>query len=171
MDLPNAPASLIDLIDRASITDVVNAYAHGIDRRDWALYRSIFAEEVDIDFFTWAGIRTRYAAKDWVALVRATLAPFDSTQHTFTNLAIRLRGSEATCTVNMTARHNLMVDGRMESQTLGGYYTDQLVRGAQGWRIAGCALMITWEEGDRKLFERASALGARARIDVGLEGA
>jgi hypothetical protein len=30
------------LLDRAAISDVVNAYATGLDRRDWVLYRSIF---------------------------------------------------------------------------------------------------------------------------------
>lgn len=36
--------------------------------------------------------------------------------------------------------------------------------------VAACALMITWEEGDRGLFDKAAALGARARIDVGMHG-
>jgi hypothetical protein len=69
----------------------------------------------------------------------------------------------------MTARHNLMVDGIAESQTLGGYYTNRLRRMASRWKISACALMITWEEGDRSLFEKAAALGPRTRVDVGMQ--
>jgi SnoaL-like domain len=171
MPIPPAPTTLAQLADRAAIADVIYGYAHGIDRRDWILYRSIFDDVVDFDFFTWAGIRQKYAADEWVSMVRSTLACFDSTQHTFTNLVIDLNGDNATCVVNMTARHNLNVDGKAESQTLGGFYTHRLRRTASGWRIAACALMITWEEGDRALFEKAARLGPRARVDVGTQGA
>jgi len=36
--------NLQQLLDRATITDVVNRYATGLDRRDWPLLRSIFAD-------------------------------------------------------------------------------------------------------------------------------
>ncbi len=171
MNMPLPPNSLSDLINRAAIADVIYSYAHAVDRRDWALYRSIFSDRIEIDFFTWAGIRQTYSAAEWVAQVRETLSCFDSTQHTFTNLAISIDRDRATCIVNMTARHNLIVEDRAESQTLGGFYTHHLERTAHGWRIAGCTLMITWEDGDRGLFNRARALGARARVDVGMQGA
>jgi SnoaL-like domain len=170
MQVPAAPKNLGELIDRVAIADVVYAYAHGLDRRDWALYRSIFLERIEVDFFTWAGIRQSYEIDDWLASVRVTLACFDSTQHTLTNLAITLDGDQAICVANMTARHNLVVGGAQQSQTLGGYYTNRLVRTAQGWKIAACALMITWEEGDRALFEKAQKMGPRARVDVGMQG-
>ena len=115
-------------------------------------------------------IRDSYAADAWVAAVKDTLACFDSTQHTMSNLAIHLAGEEATVVASMTARHHLMVDGKREFQLLGGYYTDRVVRVHGGWKIAGCALMITWEEGDRGLFEKARAMGPRSRVDVGLQG-
>jgi len=170
VSLPAAPRSMADLLDRAAVADLVYTYANAIDRRDWTAYRSIFADQIDIDFFTWAGIRERYAAAAWVAAVKDTLACFDSTQHTMSNLAISLGGDVATVVASMTARHNLVVDGRREFQILGGYYTDRMVRQADGWKIAGCALMITWEEGDRALFEKAHALGPRSRVDVGMQG-
>ena len=170
MPLPAAPHSLADLLDRAAIADLVHCYANSIDRRDWTAYRSIFADHVDIDFYTWAGIREGYAADAWVAAVKDTLACFDSTQHTMSNLAITLAGDEATCVASMMARHNLMIDDRREFQILGGYYTDRMVRQQDVWKISGCALTITWEEGERALFEKARTLGPRARVDVGMQG-
>lgn len=167
MKLPPAPSSLQDLLDRAAIRDLKQAYAFGVDQRDWALYRSIFTDEVAFDFFDWAGIRDTIHADRWVEMVKATLAPFDATQHVFTGQFITLEGDSATCVTTMTARHQL----GQEAQMMGGYYTERMVRTPQGWKITACTLTITWEEGDRALFEKAAALGARARSDIGLQGA
>jgi hypothetical protein len=171
MPLPAQPRSLAELLDRAAISDVVRGYAHAVDRRDWRMYRALCTPRIDIDFYTWTGIRQTYDADEWVTLVQSTLACFDATQHTLSDLAVTLGGDEAVCIANMTARHVLVVDGVSEAQMLGGYYTHRLVRQGGEWRIRGCTLMITWEEGERALFARAAARGARARVDVGLAGA
>lgn len=167
MQLPAPPADLADVLDREAIRDVKQAYAYGVDQRDWPLYRSIFTDEVDFDFYDWAQIRERIAADRWVEMVKETLAPFDATQHVFTGHFITLEGDSATCVTSMTARHQL----GDEAQSMGGYYTERFLRTAAGWKIAACRLNITWEEGDRALFERAAARGPRARSDIGMQGA
>jgi hypothetical protein len=167
MPAPSRPETLQDLLDRARIGDTVLNYATGIDRRDWALYRSIFADQVEFDFATWSGEPARvWTADDWVASVRETLAPFDATAHMLTNHVITLDGAEATLVAHMVALHYL--EG--EVQELGGFYTHRLRREGDGWVIARCRLVITWERGSRDLFARARARGARPRIDVGAEG-
>ncbi len=160
------PTTLQDLIDRAVIGDTILKYATGVDRRDWALYRSIFADEIDVDFTTWSGLATTMAADDWVAAVRDTLACFDATQHMITNHVIAVEGDEARITAHMVAIHVL----GSEVQVLGGYYAHRLRRAGTGWRIHACRLVVTWEQGDRGLFDRARARGPRARVDVGTEG-
>lgn len=167
MQAPSPPASLQDLIDRARISDVVLNYATGIDRRDWALYRSIFAAEVEFDFETWSGEPSRiWTADEWLASVRATLAPFDATSHMLTNHVITLDGDEATLVAHMVALHYFEGD----VQELGGFYTHRLRRDGDGWKIFRCRLVITWERGSRTLFQRARERGPRPRIDVGTEG-
>ncbi len=167
MAAPSLPETLQDLIDRAHISDTVLRYATGIDRRDWPLYRSIFADAVEVDFETWSHEPARiWTAEAWVASVRATLAPFDATSHMLTNHVITLDGDEATLTAHMVALHYF--DG--ETQELGGFYTHRLRREATGWKICRCRLVITWERGSRSLFERAAARGPIARIDVGAAG-
>lgn len=167
MPAPSRPDTLQDLLDRARIGDTVLNYATGIDRRDWALYRSIFADSVEFDFETWSGEPARiWSADDWVASVRETLAPFDATPHTLTNHVITLDGAEATLVAHMVALHAF--EG--EVQELGGFYTHHLRRDGDAWRIFRCRLVITWERGSRTLFERARARGAKPRIDVGSEG-
>jgi hypothetical protein len=38
------------LIDRAEISDVQLRYATGLDSRDWMLFRSCFADDIETDF-------------------------------------------------------------------------------------------------------------------------
>ena len=147
-----------DLLDRAAISDVVHRYATGIDRRDWALFRSIFADEVALDFSSWNGAApSRMAADAWTAGVTASLSGFDATQHVSSNHVITLDGDAATCVSYMMALHYLLEDGQHQMQGIGGYYTNRLVRGPDGWKIQACTLTVTWEMGDRGLFQIAQA--------------
>lgn len=163
-----APTTLQELCDREAIRDVKQAYAHGVDRRDWPLYRSVFTDEVAFDFSDFGDFNDTMSADVWVGLVKGNLANFDATQHVFTGheIVFEAGGDAATCVTQMTARHQL----GDEAQVMGGYYTERLVRTSDGWKIASCKLNITWEEGTRDLFERTAALGPRARRDVGMQG-
>jgi 3alpha(or 20beta)-hydroxysteroid dehydrogenase len=155
MPAPTPATTLQDLLDRAAISDTKLNYATGIDRRDWALYRSIFADTVEIDFSTWSGLKTSMTADDWVASVRDTLACFDATQHTMINHVISLDGDTAQLVTQMSAAHYF--EG--ELQILAGFYTNRLRRSGQCWKITACNLVITMEHGDRGLFARAHARG------------
>jgi len=150
--------TLQDLIDRADISDVVQRYATGVDRRDWALWRSIFEDEVEHDFQSWSGAPpSRLRADDWTKRVAGALSGFDATQHVSANHVHTLNGDEATCVSYMMAHHHLVVDGERQMQSIGGYYTNRLRRWPEGWKIYACRLTVTWEMGDRKLFELARA--------------
>lgn len=147
-----------ELIERARITDHVLQYATGIDRHQWDLFRSIFADEVRLDFSSWSGEpESVMAADDWVAGVRATLEPFDATQHVLTNFVIDLAGDSATCTCYMAAHHHLVTGDLREMHSIGGYYVHDLQRAGDGWLIHRSNLNVTWEMGDRALFELAAA--------------
>jgi 3-phenylpropionate/cinnamic acid dioxygenase small subunit len=165
----SAPACLQDLLDRAEIADLLNGYAYGIDQRDWSRYRSVFTDQIWVDL-GWAGVNEQIPADNWVLSSVKPLGACDATQHRMTNIDIELNGDRAVLRAQMTARHVLVTDGVSEMQTVGGYYEHDVVRTAQGWRISKLRLVITWEEGDRGLFERAMARGLRTRSDVGTQG-
>ncbi|GAA0486275.1 hypothetical protein GCM10009096_31320 [Parasphingorhabdus litoris] len=149
-----------DLIDRAKITDHVLKYATGIDWHQWDLYRSIFADEIMLDFSSWSGDPASIMpADDWVAGVRATLEPFDATQHVLTNFVIDLKEDRANCICYMAAHHHLVVDGERQMHSIGGYYVHELERAGEGWLIHKTQLNVTWEMGDRGLFELAARRG------------
>lgn len=151
------------LIDRAEIIDTVNRYATGIDRCDWEMYRDIFTDTVQFDFESWSGAEPApMAASDWVARVGGTLSAFDATQHVLTNHRVFLNGDEAICVAYMAAHHHFVSDsGERQMHSIGGYYTDRLIRTANGWRIDAVTLTVTWEMGDRSLFQQAATRGRR----------
>jgi len=143
------------LQDRAAISDVVYAYATGLDRRDWKLYRSIFLDEIEMDF-TSVGIRAGvYRADDWVRDARTLFAGFTATQHTSTNHVHDIRGDAATCVSNMQAEHFVRREPGAppaapdaERWTIGGYYVNELRRTAAGWKLRRVTLTVTWSRGN-----------------------
>jgi hypothetical protein len=145
------------LIERTAISDVVYAYATGLDRRDWKLFRSIFMDSIDMDFRSVGLRRDRYDADEWVRDAKQLFAGFEATQHTSTNHVLELCGDEATCTSNMQATHfvarepNDGLEDGADCWTIGGYYINELVRSTQGWKLAKVTLKVTWQTGNREL--------------------
>ena len=150
-------SKLDELLDRQAIGEVVIRYATGADTRDWRLYRSCFCDEIEIDFSSWNGVPSgTVAADDWVAGVEMGLGGFDATQHISANHVITLEGDRATCVSYVQAQHVLRDEEAGGSFTLGGYYTNRLMRTEGGWKIRSCRLTVTWSQGDRGVFERAA---------------
>jgi len=145
------------LRDRAGISDVVLCYATAVDSRDWPLYRSVFTDPLTVDFSSWSGDpEITLPVDEWVERVRKTLSGFDATQHLSSNHVVTLSGDRATCVSYMVARHYLVEGGERRMHSIGGHYTNQLIRMADDWKIARCALTVTWEMGDRGLFDIAA---------------
>ncbi|MXW25077.1 MAG: nuclear transport factor 2 family protein [Dehalococcoidia bacterium] len=166
--------ALRTLLDRQAISDTVLRYATGIDMRDWEAYRSCFTDEVEIDFTSWSGGEpSTMRGDDWTAGVRAGLSGLQATQHISTNHVITFAegGDEATCVSYMQAQHYLPNDEGDNTLTLGGYYTNTLVRTEDGWRIRRCQLNVTWTTGNKHIFvlarERWAAMEAAGESQGG----
>jgi hypothetical protein len=165
-------SALQSLLDRAAISDVVHAYATGLDRRDWALLRSIFTDTIDMDFQS-VGLRPDcYDADQWVRDAERLFAGFRATQHTSSNHVHDLRGDDATCVSNMQAEHFLLLepddafeDGA-DRWTIGGYYINELVRTADVWKLAKVTLKVTWQTGNEDLSRMALRRGRKATGDA-----
>ena len=80
--------------DRLAVAECVYRYATAVDTRDWAMYRSLFADEVEIDFSSYGpGLPpVTMAADDWVAGLKPLFAGLAATQHMMSNPLVELEG-------------------------------------------------------------------------------
>jgi hypothetical protein len=152
--------------ERRDIIDLTLRYAAGIDRRDWAMLRSCFADVFELDTASWSGTPlTSRSADEFVAGVRQTNGGFDATQHLVTNhLVERLADAEARCSAEVRAMHwfapatlRALRPGAVERSwcEIGGHYNGVLLRDGDQWRIRRWVFTVRWRDGDESLFELA----------------
>lgn len=122
---------MTDREDRQDISDVLIRYATGIDRRDWPLFRTVFTADCELDYGeigTWHGIDAV------TAFMEQSHAMAGHTMHRMSNQVIAVDVDRAEA--------RTYVDGLIlgPDNTSGvnavGFYDDDLVRTADGWRIA-----------------------------------
>lgn len=149
MITPTNLESIQDVIDRLAIIEKVCLYAGAMDRRDWDLYRTIFADRVEISFpaSTPAAEDGPRAAEEWVSLVYRTLTAFEHTHHMITNHIVTIDGDWATCQSHMVARHYDKSPDVETGWIIGGFYTHSLSKLSAEWKICGVKLHDTWEQG------------------------
>jgi SnoaL-like domain len=148
--------------DHQQVCETVYTYAYGIDTRDWARYRSIFAPLVSIDFTSYNLERPAAVmpAEAWVASVRPLFTGLAATQHSMSNPLVEIDLDRAVCTMYMQAAHALEPGNDDAWFTIGGYYRDTLLRTPDGWRIDGVTLTVLWRRGDDSIMATAARRGA-----------
>jgi 3-phenylpropionate/cinnamic acid dioxygenase small subunit len=117
--------------DRQDISDLLVRYATGIDRRDWPLFRTVFTDDCELDYGeigAWKGLD---AVSDFMEQTHALLG---HTMHRLSNMVITVDGNQA---VARTYLDGLMMapDNKSGVNAL-GFYDDEIVRTADGWRVA-----------------------------------
>lgn len=117
--------------DRQDIADLLVRYATGIDRRDWPLFRTVFADDCELDYGVigvWTGVD---AVTDFMEQAHAMAG---HTLHRLSNLAITVDGDTAVARTYIDGL--IMAAGNQLGVNAIGYYDDEIVRTAAGWRIA-----------------------------------
>ncbi|HEV7583401.1 MAG TPA: nuclear transport factor 2 family protein [Mycobacterium sp.] len=117
--------------DRQDISDLLVRYATGIDRRDWSLFRTVFTDDCELDYGeigTWQGVD---AVTDFMDTTHAMAG---HTLHRLTNQAITLDGDKASARTYVDAV--IMFGDNQSGVNAWGFYDDEIVRSADGWRIA-----------------------------------
>ncbi|PXW35996.1 UNVERIFIED_CONTAM: SnoaL-like protein [Williamsia faeni] len=149
------------------ITGLMARFARGIDLRDWELYRSVFTEEIEIDYSSYRpGNAGPFKADDWVQRGRMLFPGLTASQHFLSNLDITVDGDRGTVISYVRAEHVLPNTAGDAMFTIGGYYTDSVVRVDGEWKICRKQLTVLWNSGNPQVLtmarERAAALLAAA---------
>ncbi|KQU07172.1 hypothetical protein ASG56_06435 [Rhodococcus sp. Leaf7] len=153
--------------DHQEITKLMARFARGIDLRDWDMYRSVFTDDIEIDYTSYrAGNGGPFKADDWVQRGRMLFPGLAASQHFLSNLDITVDGDSGTVISYVRAEHVLPNTAGDAMFTIGGYYTDSLRRVDGEWKICKKQLTVLWNSGNPQILamarERAAALLADA---------
>jgi len=117
--------------DKSDIAEVLVRYATGIDRRDWDALRSCFTTDFQ---GTYTDIADFDGAESLVEFMARAHAEMGHTLHRMSNIVAALDGDVATARSYVDAV--LMMPDGMTGINAIGFYDDELVRTADGWRIS-----------------------------------
>ena len=121
----------IDRETRQDVTDILVRYATGIDRRDWPLFRSCFTDDCDVDY---GDIGVWHGADAITTYMDQTHAACGYSLHRITNQAMTPNGDGVAASSYVDA---IIMDGENRRGVHAvGFYDDELVVTADGWRIS-----------------------------------
>jgi ketosteroid isomerase-like protein len=124
--------SLQLVADRIALMDVMLKYAKGVDERDMALYRSVFADDVQVVGFARNDI---HGASEWMTFVERALAQYGATQHMLGPQLATVSGDTAHCRTDVQALH-YMKDKPNTTLMLWATYESDMRRVNGEWKIA-----------------------------------
>ncbi|HEY9265373.1 MAG: nuclear transport factor 2 family protein [Mycobacterium sp.] len=117
--------------DAQDISDVLVRYATGIDRRDWALFRTVFTDDCELDYGeigSWTGVD---AVTEFMVAAHEMAG---HTMHRITNQVVCVVGDSATARAYVDAL--IMAQDNSSGVNAAGFYDDEFVRTDAGWRLA-----------------------------------
>jgi len=160
-------ADMLGTGDRVAIAELMARFATGIDTCDWPMYRSVFTDEIDLDYSSWRPESVgRWRADDWVARGQRLFPGLTATRHALSNLLLAVDGDVVRVRANVCADHVLVDHHHANVFTLNGYYDDRCIPTADGWKIRGKCLVAQWSTGDRGVLTTASERVAAGAADL-----
>lgn len=133
-----------------AVAGVLYRFAEGIDLRERDVLRSVFTDEITVDYTSYRGGEPAVmAADDWVAKAQRRFVTMAATQHSMTNPRVEGVGERVTCRMYVEAHHVAVIDGREEHCRIGGEYRDELRLNDGQWLITTLRLDVRWYQGNR----------------------
>lgn len=116
--------------DEAAIHALLNLYTDGCNRQDWPQVMATFAEDG-----VWAAAGAEHQGH---AAIQAAMAGFLTMMDYFTQTSAApiVAVSGDTATARITIRECGKFKGKDEALEVLGYYSDDLLRTADGWKFA-----------------------------------
>jgi hypothetical protein len=146
------PATLESIADELEVRRVVDEIDNLCDRKNWEKLRSLFADEVDVDFTTLSGGEAaKIKAGDLINSWKTNLFAEKKTFHQRTNHRIKISGDRAEV-FSKGYGFNLLESGEITGiWEVWGNYTHTLERTENGWKVSGMTLEVIHQRGDEKV--------------------
>jgi ketosteroid isomerase-like protein len=125
------------LLDRIALTDLVMRYCRGIDRRDFALVRSLYHDDAIDDH----GAMFCGGPDDFVRRLPDMMAQWEATIHSISNSLFAIDGDTAEGEHQVTAFHRTYPPERKEF-TVWGRYLDTYQRRDGVWKFSHRSLVF-----------------------------
>ena len=158
------------IIDRAELIELLGRYADISDLKEFTeLPGLVFTDPLTLDFKSVAGLPpTTMPLAEYIETLRSAFAPYAATHHAITGHVIDIDGDRATIHAHVRAEHwlpNELANGGPNCWLVVGFYDNEAVRTAGGWRLNHVKLTATYQE---HLDLSITAMAAdRAALDQG----
>lgn len=140
-----------ELADRGELIELLGRYADIADLKEFTtLPGLVYDDQVTMDFVSVTGMPVTTASRaDCAASLEVAFAAWTATHHVITGHVIDIDGDRATIHAHVRAEHwlpeELAGDGPHRWLVV-GFYDDEAVRTADGWRLSRVKLTATHQE-------------------------
>jgi hypothetical protein len=132
-------ASVGDLIARDALRRLVTAYSRAVDRRDFALLRSLYHD----DALDSHGTMFEGGADAYVAFCAEALSAYEATVHYVVNMTFEIDGDTAEGEIHKINYHRTAGPDAQEIVT-GSRSLDRYQRRGGEWRFVSRAITLDW---------------------------
>ncbi|HEV3115214.1 MAG TPA: nuclear transport factor 2 family protein [Candidatus Binataceae bacterium] len=136
-------------LDRALISETIFRYHRSFDLKDWETCRSFFSDPVEVETTGMEGsvAQVQSFARERLLKILQRMGPADSaSQHFSGNHIVEIDGNDAVCIASSMARSCKAQDGKRAVSFVGGWYTFNLVRTREGWKIRKFRFDQAWTD-------------------------
>lgn len=128
-----------EMADREAIRDCLYRYSRGVDRCDEDMLRSVYWEDAFDDHVLFSGTR-----EELIAWVMPTLRAMEQSQHSISNILIRLHGDTADVESYYYGYHRVHNGSAVIDSIQSGRYLDHFARRNDEWRVLRRHVVVDW---------------------------
>ena len=144
-EVPQIPQAMLDLIDRAEITDLLSRLGVCFDEGRFDELGDIFTEDVTGDLFGGPLLGRAHLEEK----ARKALGRCERHQHVIANVIVDLRADQAGVRANLISTHVAVAAEPTAFRQTGSAYEFDARRTPDGWRLSKAAMHSLWTKDQR----------------------
>jgi len=128
----------MDVADRIAVQDVMLRYAATVDEKDYAGYKALFTEDVEV---VGMGPNVMHGIEEYYPWWKEALDKYDATQHMLSPTYAEISGDEAKTRTDVQAVHYPNGETEITVTLWATYHTDMRRVGGE-WKISRHELVV-----------------------------